>query len=786
MKKLNKVGKTIALSTVAAIAFGSVALTTTYALFTSEANTNVTVSSGKVKVSTDVILTGAKTLNDGVETNVEATNDKTVTFGAGGTATVSDDGNVKLSNIVAGDYVTVQVTAKSQSNVNIKYRMVVTNSGDAEFNKIVTLEGKAGDNDMKKSENGLFTKYQTASATDSEKELGVYSFTFGIDKDTVVNDGEARSGEISIKLEAIQGNAKTEDISEYFEAKTSSDLVSTIASADANSTIEIASEIALEDTLNVNKDLNLVLANDVTAPSEKFAFNVTDNATLTIGTKSTSSSSSTKCAIKKAVDGPVIQATKNAVVADGGNVVVNSGSIISTEGSGIVAKNGGNVTVEDGYVQAHEAGLLAYLNGSITVNGGTFETVDNFVVGTNGTTDWGNNTITINGGTFNGNVESTGCIACGVYVANSDIVTINGGTFNIENGCGVLARSGNTTVSDDVVFNFTNTQGGATSGQVGDKVSQVPVNAKVVQDLSLPSYPGGKPVVNANGVVAIHQTTGKTYLVSTEEELKAAIANEDNLTTKYIFVKNDIDLKTITYVNNDARIALDIKSKNTYIYGDGATISNKNSTDPRVINVYGDENDFEGGSLSVSGINLSEWDLNGAWASRKCINLYQTTNFTLTIDGCNIESEHYAIYQYDTAGSKISVKNSYVKGYGCLYNVTGTNTKDGVTAVFENTTLFGNNYYDKRNDNNFANIKFEGSPSNVVNNLTFNKCNFVMYSKYGNSQLIASIASSNDDINMTNCSFVFKNDAAKTPITGLNLKNYLNSPSWFVIDGVKY
>ena len=54
MKKKKEVRRIVVLSALAALGFGSVAVSSTYALFTSESKTNVTVASGKVDVESTI------------------------------------------------------------------------------------------------------------------------------------------------------------------------------------------------------------------------------------------------------------------------------------------------------------------------------------------------------------------------------------------------------------------------------------------------------------------------------------------------------------------------------------------------------------------------------------------------------------------------------------------------------------------------------------------------------------------------------------------------------------
>lgn len=188
----------------------------------------------------------------------------------------------------------------------------------------------------------------------------------------------------------------------------------------------------------------------------------------------------------------------NGTLSVGKKTVIdlNNRGLQSGNNSCLAVVDGGDLTINGpGEVKAQEAGAFAMRGGSITVNGGNFETVDNFVLGTNGTAGAGGNTIVVNDGEFNGNIVSNNYIACGVYVANNDNVTLNGGTFNIKNGIAVLARSGHVTIGPDVVFNITDiTMDG---GWVGDSKLKVPTAAPIVLDLAA-NYPGGAPTIENN------------------------------------------------------------------------------------------------------------------------------------------------------------------------------------------------------------------------------------------------------------------------------------------------
>ena len=223
--------------------------------------------------------------------------------------------------------------------------------------------------------------------------------------------------------------------------------------------------------------------NGHTITFDRWGFEINNGATLTIGGEGTVT------ALKACFD-----------MLDASTLYINGGAYTSTGDCAIYCRQGSSLTIEDATITAQEACVVAYENSQVLIEDGEFTSVDNFVIGTNGTTGKGGNVITINGGVFNGGIQTNGYIACGVYVANNDTVVISGGTFNITDGIGILARSGNTTIGEDVVFNI---EGNSLSGGVGDKSLNITSGSAIVKDLTNPVYPGGTPTVTNNNGSAI-------------------------------------------------------------------------------------------------------------------------------------------------------------------------------------------------------------------------------------------------------------------------------------------
>ena len=227
-----------------------------------------------------------------------------------------------------------------------------------------------------------------------------------------------------------------------------------------------------------------------------------------------------------------------------------NGHAITFTSWGFEVRNEATFTLEDsvgtGSVTAVEAALYAQRAGYLVVNGGTYTSTDNFVIGTHGSEGRGHNTITINGGTFNGSILSEGYVACGIYVANDDTVVVNGGTFNITNGVGILSRSGNTTINSEVTFNVT---GDSTLGKIGDSRVVLPTGAVLVLDYKA-AYPGGVPTLNNNTSYEVYVVVDGTYTFANDDDsFHAARGVYDN-----VILTGDFD--DYLYVNQDMNIYL--------------------------------------------------------------------------------------------------------------------------------------------------------------------------------------------------------------------------------------
>jgi hypothetical protein len=186
----------------------------TFALFTSESKVDISVTSGKVKVTAtvdDMTLYSATTEDTGSLAGTIASGshagtyyyeEVSPTFTNSGTAEYAD-GTLTLDRVTPGDKVNFNVGITNESNVNIKYRVLVTvTSGLKLFNALkVKIDGTSLSG---VSRTGAWTSL-VANGSISDIPVEIY---LPIEAG---NEFQDLSTNLSITVEAVQGNAYTSD-----------------------------------------------------------------------------------------------------------------------------------------------------------------------------------------------------------------------------------------------------------------------------------------------------------------------------------------------------------------------------------------------------------------------------------------------------------------------------------------------------------------------------------------------------------------------------------------------
>lgn len=269
---MRKEFKKIAVSALTALSFGALSIGTTFALFTSENKTTLNIGSGKLDVSYSVsgLQTYSTKYNGGSgdridENGVHYQSTETEingTFTNKGTASyAAADNALNLVNITPGDRVTFNVALSAgQTNIDFKYR--------------VNFEYLSQDQTLAK---GLTTKLQIGTA-EAQTFVGLLRYTsewkeaspsstlpaLAFDIELPVNKGneyQNKNGQFVLGIEAVQGNAYTEDTGDYISI-ISEDVVSPVVVANEEDTVVTASASNVSVTTTIPAAAEQVGAED--------------------------------------------------------------------------------------------------------------------------------------------------------------------------------------------------------------------------------------------------------------------------------------------------------------------------------------------------------------------------------------------------------------------------------------------------------------------------------------------------------------------------------------------
>ncbi len=235
--KNTKLTKTIMLSALAAVAFGGIAAGTTYALFTSEADANVTVAAGKVAVKAEI--QNLKLYSLDAESGEVAELASADAFTNGGTVAISGT-NVSLSNITPGDKVEFELKVANESTVAIKYRTVIESLTDAGLFSGLNIKINSNEFDGERAASD-YQKLEVGS------EPIVIPVSIELPSDAG-NDYQEKSCSISCRIEAVQGNA----VGYPMDVSTVDDFK---AALEAGEPVSLVDDIELDSTIGVTKDV---------------------------------------------------------------------------------------------------------------------------------------------------------------------------------------------------------------------------------------------------------------------------------------------------------------------------------------------------------------------------------------------------------------------------------------------------------------------------------------------------------------------------------------------------
>ena len=319
----------------------------TFALFTSESNVNIAVTSGKVNVvatipNESLKLSSLKDIDMNTFEGTEVDRTTEGTFLTGGTATLSD-GTLTLDRIMPGDKATFRIIVHNDSNVKVKFRTKVKAENDDGL--LAGLKFNIGIAD-----NAMVSAWQ-------EMAVGADDIIYNCYVELPASAGNAYMGK-SCKLvfgvEAVQGNAKTTNEVHY--------------PVDSDS---LKSSLAEGGTVYVNKD---IAVEPTVTDSEKQVSGLVPQTLLnkdtTIDLKGNSIGVKWDSDTDYGKASPVLMSVMGGTLTIGGDGEINceSGSK-QVYGINVI---GGNVVINDGKFYGAMTAVQVQ-KGSLEINGGFFD-----------------------------------------------------------------------------------------------------------------------------------------------------------------------------------------------------------------------------------------------------------------------------------------------------------------------------------------------------------------------------------------------------------------------------
>ena len=222
MKKKLILGSTLGIIMCSSLITGA-----TMALFTSESNVNIAVTTGKVDVT--ATATEVTTYSMGVQT-------QDGTFDNGGTAKV-EGGELILDKVTPGDKAVVALEITNNSNVAHQQRISLTGSLGAELMDQLIVGVSETDSNFT-----YYSDYTTAwTKVDAVTEPDTTTMYVSIELPAYVGDDwQDKSCEITISVEAVQGNAdvtSTTVANEVYLVNNQEELTNAIAEMQSGETV---------------------------------------------------------------------------------------------------------------------------------------------------------------------------------------------------------------------------------------------------------------------------------------------------------------------------------------------------------------------------------------------------------------------------------------------------------------------------------------------------------------------------------------------------------------------
>ncbi len=213
MKKKTVVASILTMAMCASLITGA-----TFALFTDESKTNIAITSGTVDVEAELSIASIHTPTSIAENGVvvDATEKATLTdayngtFGLGGSVAIDEKGDVKITNMVPGDKVVFQLSMTNNSNVALMQREQVSCADeDKSFFESLNM-GVSVDGVDYVYYHDYVSAWQSGADVYGEGTTATRYLSLELPA-YVGNDMQGKTCNLTVSVNAVQGNAQTVD-----------------------------------------------------------------------------------------------------------------------------------------------------------------------------------------------------------------------------------------------------------------------------------------------------------------------------------------------------------------------------------------------------------------------------------------------------------------------------------------------------------------------------------------------------------------------------------------------
>ena len=661
----------------------------TFALFTSESEVNIAVTSGKVNLEAYIDEASLATSSLGVAQTAG-------TFAVGGTASFDKDADLTLDKIVPGDKATFEINVKNNSNVDIMYKITWTVDNTALDVLEVTSNGAA------LADLG-WTEWKVADAGTNK----VLPVEIELPMDVSDEKYQGQTANVTFAVEAIQANAVTETVATGEQLAAA--LEAGVEEITLQENVTLAGTATVPEGAKTTIDLNgksivashhkadgAVIENNgtlvITGGTIKSAGNNGGSAIMNNGTL-TVNDATLNGAKNEGNEWPAYTVNNTGVMTLTNTTITSThGAVASYSENAVVTLN--NCTIDMSGIPGFTShGMYTYNGGSIVVNGGTYENKATDQNATGGSVI--NGKVTVNSGTFSGRIENyygTPNLCGGTFNTKPSASFINADFEAVDNGDGTYSVNPKpgVTIVDTPAKLETELENAAAAGSGDSKViirGDIDLTGTTWEPISVDGY-------NGAGIVTV-EGNGNTISGLTAPLFAGGFAGNSGIVIKNLTIDNS----TIVGSSQGGGAFVDSADSMQVVTLENCHVKNSTITGGRVGGLlgwcsgYANLNDGPVKTyVTIKNCSVDKCEIIGAGSAGGVAGHPGASDYTYTtIENCSVTNT--TIHSNDDGGWRVgtivgTANNGHVEIKGCtVENVTLTQV--GKTAPVGQSDVYG-------------------------------------------------------------------------------------------------